>query len=55
MALEPAAGVTKYSVAWVNATDLHAVPVQRLRHRRGRLAPGELEAVETCLRDVLAL
>lgn len=55
VALEPAAGVTKYSVSWVNATDLQAVPVTRLRRRRGRLAPGELEALENCVRDVLAL
>jgi len=55
VALEPAAGVTKYSVSWVDATDLQAVPVTRLRRRRGRLAPGELEALENCVRAVLAL
>jgi len=53
--IDTAAGVTKYPESWVNATDLIAVPRSRLRHRRGRLAPGELTAVEECLRDVLVL
>lgn len=53
--IEPAAGVEKYPESWVNVTDLHAVPRSRLRQRRGRLSPSELEAVETCLRDVLVL
>ncbi|MBM3686915.1 MAG: type II toxin-antitoxin system PemK/MazF family toxin [Actinobacteria bacterium] len=53
--IDTAAGVTKYPESWVNVTDLHAVPQSRLRQRRGRLSPGELETVETCLRDVLVL
>ena len=53
--IDAAAGVTKYPESWVNVTDLHAVPRSRLRQRRGRLSLGELEAVETCLRDVLVL
>lgn len=55
VALDPASGVTKFPVSWVNATDIHAVPLTRLRQRRGRLDPGELEALEACLRDSLAL
>lgn len=55
VALDEAAGVTKYPVSWANATDLHAVPRSRLRHRRGRLAPSELDALESCLRAVLVL
>lgn len=53
--IDSAAGVEKYPESWVNVTDLHAVPRSRLRQRRGRLSPSELEAVEACLRNVLVL
>jgi mRNA interferase MazF len=55
VALDASAGMTAKGLSWVNATDLHAVPLSRLRKRRGRLAPAELEAVEACVRDVLVL
>jgi mRNA interferase MazF len=53
--LDPSSGVTKYPTSWVNAADLQAVPHAKLRRRRGRLAPGELAALEDCVRDTLAL
>lgn len=53
--LDPASGVTKYPQSWANAADLQSVPLAKLRRRRGRLAPGELDALEDCLRDSLAL
>ncbi len=53
--IDSASGVEKYPETWVNVTDLHAVPRSRLRQRRGRLSPSELESVESCLRDVLVL
>ena len=55
VALDEAAGVSRYPVSWVNATDLHSVPLARLRIRRGRLSVAELEALLTCLRDALVL
>jgi mRNA interferase MazF len=55
VALDAAAGVSKYAVSWVNSTDLHSVPLAKLRVHRGRLAVAELEALETCLRDTLVL
>lgn len=53
--LDADAGVTMYPLSYVNATDLHTVPVSRCRRRRGLLAPGEMVRVEAALRLVLGL
>lgn len=53
--LDADAGVTRYPVSWANATDLQAVPVARLRGRRGRLSAAELHRLEAAVRAALAL
>jgi mRNA interferase MazF len=51
--LDSDSGLTSYDVSYVNATDVHSVDKSRLRHRHGRLHPGELarleEAIGVCL------
>lgn len=53
--LDSAAGVTKYPVSWVNATDIHGLPKSRLRRLKGRLSPTEMQQLEASLRAVLVL
>lgn len=53
--VDPDSGVGRRRPSWINATDLHAVPVSRLVRRRGRLAPDELARLEAAVRAVLAL
>lgn len=49
------AGLTRYDTSYVNATDLHTVDQSRLRRRRGRLHPAELQHLETAVRTYLGL
>lgn len=53
--LDAEAGVDGYDLSFVNATDLHTVPLSRFRRRRGLLAPSELARLEDALRLVLDL
>lgn len=49
------AGLTRYDVSFVNATDLHGVAKGWLRHRRGVLHHRELARVESAVRLYLGL
>jgi mRNA interferase MazF len=49
------AGLTRYDVSYVNATDLHTIDKARLRRRRGLLHPGELHRLEEAIRTHLGL
>jgi mRNA interferase MazF len=53
--LDADAGVTRYDVSYVNATDLHTVAQARLMKRRGRLHPAELQRLESAVRGYLGL
>jgi mRNA interferase MazF len=53
--LDAEAGLTRYDVSYVNATDLHSVDQGRLRKRRGRLHPAELQRLESAVRTYLGL
>jgi mRNA interferase MazF len=53
--LDREAGLTRYDVSYVNATDLHTVAQTRLRRRRGRLRPAELRQLEAAVRTYLGL
>ena len=53
--LDSGAGVTKYQVSWVNATDIHGLPKARLRRLKGRLSPIEMQQLQASLRAVLVL
>jgi mRNA interferase MazF len=53
--LDPEAGLTRYDVSYANATDLHSVDRARLRRRRGRLHPAELQRLESAIRTYLGL
>lgn len=53
--LDPEAGLTRYDVSYANATDLHTVDQSRLRRRRGRLHPAELQRLESAIRTYLGL
>lgn len=44
------AGLTRYRESYAVATELHNVPLTALRRQRGRLAPGELRALEDAIR-----
>lgn len=55
VALDAAAGVTKYPVSWANATDIQGLPKSRLRRLKGRLSPTELQRLEAAVRAVLVL
>jgi mRNA interferase MazF len=48
--VSPEVGLTGRSRSWVNTTGLHTVARGRLRHRRGRLAPPELDRVGAAIR-----
>lgn len=48
--LGPDAGLTRYGESYAVATELHNVPLAALRRQRGRLAPGELRALEDAVR-----
>ncbi len=48
--LGPDAGLTRYGESYAVATELHNVPLAALRRHRGRLAPGELRALEDAVR-----
>jgi mRNA interferase MazF len=48
-------GLTRHDVSYANATDLHTVDQGRLRNRRGRLHPAELQRLETAVRTYLGL
>ena len=47
------AGLTGRDRSWVNTTGLHTTPRGRLRRRRGRLAPPELDSVGAAVRRYL--
>jgi mRNA interferase MazF len=49
------AGLTRYDVSFVNATDIQTVAQARLRRRRGLLHPAELARVEDAIRISLGL
>ena len=49
------AGLTRYDVSYVNATDLHSVNKVRLKRRRGLLHAAELGRVEAAVRLYLGL
>ena len=55
VALDADAGVSRYSVSYANATDLHTVPLVRFRRRRGVLAVSEMARLEDAVRLVLDL
>ena len=55
VALDPEAGLTRYDVSYANATDLHSVDRSRLRRRRGRLHPAEMQRLERAVRTYLGL
>jgi mRNA interferase MazF len=44
------AGLTGRDRSWVNVTGLHTIPQGKLRRRRGRLAPTELDRVGAAVR-----
>lgn len=48
--LPPEVGLTGRERSWVNVTGLHTVPRGKLRRRRGRLAPVELDRVGAAIR-----
>jgi mRNA interferase MazF len=49
------AGLTGHDESYVNATDLHQIPKESLRRRRGRLHPAEMAALENAIRTYLGL
>lgn len=49
------AGLTRYDVSYVDATDLHSLDKARLRKRRGLMHPTELIRVESAVRLYLGL
>ncbi|MGH8893488.1 MAG: type II toxin-antitoxin system PemK/MazF family toxin [Actinomycetes bacterium] len=53
--LDPGVGLTRYAISYANATDLHSVDRSRLRRRRGRLHPAELQKLESAIRTYLGL
>lgn len=53
--LDSEAGLTRYDISYANATDLHSVDRSRLRRRRGRLHPAELQRLEAAIRTYLGL
>ncbi len=53
--LDGEAGVTRYDVSHANATDLHTIDRSRLRRRRGRLHPAEMQHLESAIRTYLGL
>lgn len=55
IALDPGAGLTRYDASYANATDLHSVDRSRLRRRRGRLHPAELQRLESAVGTYLGL
>ncbi len=48
--LDADAGLTRYAESYAVATELHNVPLQALRRRRGRLPRHELRALEDAVR-----
>ena len=53
--LDGDAGLTRHSISFANATDIHTVPVPRLRKRRGALSIAEMARLEAAVRLVLEL
>lgn len=53
--LDAETGLTRYDVSYVNATDLRSVDQGRLKKRRGRLHPAELQRLESAVRTYLGL
>lgn len=49
----PEVGLTGRDRSWINVTGLHTVPHGRLRRRRGRLTPTELDQVGEAVRRYL--
>lgn len=49
----PAAGLTGSPRSWVNVTGLHTVSKGKLRRKRGRLSPAELDRVAAAIRGYL--
>ena len=48
-------GLSKYAESYVNATDIHSIPIASCRTRRGLLARAELTAVEEAVKTSLGL
>lgn len=48
--LGPEAGLTRHPESYAVATELHNVPLQALRRRRGRMERAELRALEDAIR-----
>lgn len=48
--LDAEAGLTRYAESYAVATELHNVPLQALRRRRGRLQRHELRTLEDAIR-----
>jgi mRNA interferase MazF len=48
-------GLTRYDVSYANATDIHSIPQSRLRRRRARLHPAEMQRLESAVRTYLGL
>jgi len=53
--LDAEAGLTRFDVSYANVTDLHSVDRRRLRRRRGRIHPAELQRLEAAIRTYLGL
>lgn len=51
----PEAGLTRYDVSYVNATDVHTIAQAKLRRRCGILHPAEMTRLEDALRVTLGL
>ena len=48
-------GLTRYAESYIDATNVHTVPLARFRRRRGRLSMAEMAGLEEALRLVLGL
>jgi mRNA interferase MazF len=50
-----AVGLTRYIDSYACATEIHTVPINRFKHRRGRLSAQELGALSSALKVILGL
>ena len=48
-------GLTRYIESYACATEIHTVPINRFKHRRGRLSAQDLAALSSALKVVLGL
>lgn len=55
IALDGEAGLTRYPISFVNATDLHTIARPALRRRRGRLHPAEQRRLDAAVVTYLGL